>query len=52
VAAIQLSITIGAGLGGLLLETSGPRGAIVGGGMALLLASAVILVGLRPPKMA
>jgi predicted MFS family arabinose efflux permease len=52
VAAIQLSITIGAGLGGLLLETSGPRGAIIGGGMALLLASAVILVGLRPPKMA
>lgn len=52
VAAIQFSITIGAGLGGLLLETSGPRGAIVGGGMALLLASAVILVGLRPPKMA
>jgi predicted MFS family arabinose efflux permease len=48
VAAIQAAIATGAGVGGVLLNASGPRGTFAGSGVVLLLASLTILLGLRP----
>jgi predicted MFS family arabinose efflux permease len=48
VAAIQAAIAGGAGFGGLLLDVTGPRGAMMGGSVVLFVATAVILVGLKP----
>jgi predicted MFS family arabinose efflux permease len=47
VAAIQLSITIGAGLGGLLLDTRGPLSVVAGAGLALFMAAFIVIFGLR-----
>jgi predicted MFS family arabinose efflux permease len=48
VAAIQLAITAGAGVGGILLDATGSFGAITGSGVILIIAAALILIGLRP----
>lgn len=44
VAAIQLAITAGAGLGGLLFDTSGPYGSLMGSAVILIAAAALISV--------
>jgi predicted MFS family arabinose efflux permease len=48
VASIQAAIATGAGLGGFLLDASGPSGAFMGSSALLLLAAASVLIWLRP----
>lgn len=48
VAAIQLAVTLGASVGGLLLDHSGTTGTFTGSGLILLLAVAVCLLGKKP----
>lgn len=48
VAAINFAIAAGAGLGGLLLETSGPRGVFLASGLVLLVAAATIAARVNP----
>ncbi|AVF37993.1 MFS transporter [Rahnella sikkimica] len=50
VAAIQLAITAGAGLGGILMDSAGAYGPIAGSGIILLIASLLIFSGIRPEK--
>lgn len=53
VAAIQFAISIGAGAGGMVFDRSGATGVFTSAGLVLLLAAAIILVGVRPrPAMA
>lgn len=47
VAAIQLAITAGAGLGGILIDHSGADGAIIGSAITLMAATVVILSRVR-----
>jgi predicted MFS family arabinose efflux permease len=47
IATTQLAITLGAAAGGLAIDRSGAVGAVVVGGIALLLSSPVIALGLR-----
>ena len=47
VAAIQLAIALGAGVGGVLVDVSGPRGAFAGSGVILLLAAGTVLFCMR-----
>lgn len=48
VAAIQLSITLGAGLGGMLFDHSGASGVIIGSAVTLLTAAIIIGSRVRP----
>jgi predicted MFS family arabinose efflux permease len=48
VAAVQLAITLGAAVGGAIFDVSGAGGVFATSGLALLLATLMILVALRP----
>jgi predicted MFS family arabinose efflux permease len=48
VAAVQLAITLGAAAGGAIFDVSGAGGVFATSGLALLLATLMILVALRP----
>jgi predicted MFS family arabinose efflux permease len=48
VAAVQLAITLGAAVGGAVFDVSGALGVFTGSGLALLLATLLVLLGLRP----
>lgn len=48
VAAIQFAITLGAGLGGILIDHSGPYGAVIGSAVTLLIAALLIMSRVRP----
>lgn len=48
VAAIQFAVTAGAVSGGILLDVTGAFGAVICSGIALLLASVLIMSLLRP----
>jgi predicted MFS family arabinose efflux permease len=47
VAAIQLAITAGAALGGVLVDASGASAAMLGGGVILLAAAVLIRFGIH-----
>ncbi|CAM3835174.1 MFS transporter [Rouxiella silvae] len=48
VAAIQLAVTVGAGMGGFLIDRTGAYGAIIGSAVTLICAAALILFRIRP----
>jgi predicted MFS family arabinose efflux permease len=48
VAAVQLAIATGAAAGGAIFDVSGALGVFTGAGFVLLLAAAMIVVGIRP----
>ncbi|ARP84259.1 MFS transporter [Bordetella genomosp. 8] len=48
VAAVQLAITLGAAVGGAVFDTTGALGVFTSSGLALLLATLLVLLGLRP----
>lgn len=48
VAAIQFAITLGAGLGGVLIDHSGPYGAVIGSAITLIMATLLIMSRVRP----
>jgi predicted MFS family arabinose efflux permease len=50
VAAVQLAITLGAAVGGVIFDVSGAQGVFGASGLALLLATLMILAGLRPQR--
>jgi predicted MFS family arabinose efflux permease len=50
VAAVQLAITLGAAVGGVIFDVSGAKGVFGASGLALLLATLMILGGLRPQR--
>jgi predicted MFS family arabinose efflux permease len=52
VAAVQLAITLGAAVGGAIFDVSGAGGVFATSGLALLLATLMILVALRPRAIA
>lgn len=48
VAAIQLAIAIGAAAGGMMFDLSGASGVFASAGLVLLLATGIIMLGVRP----
>ena len=48
VAAVQLAIATGAAAGGAIFDVSGALGVFTGAGFVLLLAAAMIVLGIRP----
>ena len=47
-AAVQLAIATGAAAGGAIFDVSGALGVFTGAGFVLLVAAAMIVVGIRP----
>lgn len=52
VAAVQLAITLGAAAGGAVFDMTGALGVFTSSGLALLLATLLVLLGLRPRTVA
>ncbi|MGI6854975.1 MFS transporter [Mesorhizobium sp. 1B3] len=52
VAAIQLAIAIGAAAGGVMFDLSGASGVFASAGLVLLLATGIIMLGVRPRPVA
>ncbi|MFJ5160620.1 MFS transporter [Pantoea sp. NPDC088449] len=50
VAAIQFAITLGAGLGGVLIDHAGPYGAVIGSSVTLIIAALAIMNRIRPQQ--
>ncbi|ANN69266.1 MFS transporter [Bordetella bronchialis] len=48
VAAVQLAITLGAAVGGAVFDMAGALGVFTGSGLALLVATLLVLLGMRP----
>ncbi|AOB33263.1 MFS transporter [Bordetella sp. H567] len=52
VAAVQLAIALGAAAGGAVFDLSGALGVFTGSGLTLLIATVLVLLGLRPRRAA